>query len=64
MPAAPLVSIGLRTTLMLGLGLPAIALTLRLLRISEGEHLIAGSFFALAYALLTTLLVHRLLPLP
>jgi len=45
-------------------GLPAIALTLRLLRVSEREHLIAGSFFALAYGLLTTVLVHRLFPLP
>jgi hypothetical protein len=60
----PLVAAGLRTILMLGLGLPAIALTLRLLRVSEQEHLIAGSFFALVYGLFATLLLHRLFPLP
>lgn len=62
--AAPLVSIGLRTALMLGLGLPTIALTLHLLRVPEKERLVAGSFFAMAYGLLATLLLHRIIPLP
>lgn len=58
----PLAHLGMGTAVMLGWGLPLTALTLRVLRVSDEEHLIAGSFLAAAYGLLATPILRWLLP--
>jgi hypothetical protein len=60
--AMPLAHLGMGAVVMLGWGLPLTALTLRVLRVSEEEHLVAGSFLAVAYGLLATPILHWLLP--
>jgi hypothetical protein len=45
---------GLGTAIMLAWGLSSTSLTLRLLRIAEEQHLVAGGFFALIYGVLAT----------
>lgn len=57
-----LARLALGAAIMLAWGLPLIALTLRALRVSEEERLIAGSFLAIAYGLLATPLLRWLVP--
>jgi hypothetical protein len=58
----PLGRLELSVLIMLCWGLPLTWLTLRLFRVSDDEHLIAGSFLAFAYGLLATPLLRWLVP--
>jgi hypothetical protein len=64
MPAAvsPLWRVGISAAIMLGWGLPLTVLTLRILRVSEEQHLVAGSFLAAAYGLLAAPILRWLAP--
>ncbi len=55
-----LLHVGLSAAIMLGWGLPLVAITLRALHVEEDQHLVAGSCLAAAYGLLATPLLHWL----
>jgi hypothetical protein len=57
-----LTHLGLSAATMLGWGLPLTVLTLRVFRISEKDHLVAGAFLAAVYGLLATPLLRWLVP--
>jgi hypothetical protein len=53
-----IVRLGFATVIMLMWGLSSTLLTLRLCRVAEEQHLVAGGFLAAAYGLLATPFLH------